>query len=41
MELFFHSPQLLVYLEGEDLLVYIGIMSVFLQIMSYNASLQK
>lgn len=41
MELFFHSPQLLVCLEGENLLAYIEIMNVFLQITSFNAYLQK
>lgn len=39
MELFFHSPQLLVCLEGENLLAYIDIMNVFLQITSFNAYL--
>lgn len=41
MEWFIHSPQLLVYLEGENLLACIEIMSVFLQIMSFNAYLQN
>lgn len=41
MELFFLSPQLLVCLEGENLLAYIEIMSVFLQMMYLNAYLQK
>lgn len=41
MELFFLSPQLLVCLEGENLLAYIEIMSAFLQIMYFNAYLQK